>query len=87
MTDDVVQQLLEASGATANRDVLAHPEMARLARQHGKTASQIVFRFAIDVGMLALTGTTNQEHMRQDLAVFGFQLAADEVTQIERLVA
>ena len=72
---------------TANRDVLAHPVMARLARQHGKTASQIVFRFAMDVGMIALTGTTNQEHMRQDLAVFGFQLAADEVTQIERLVA
>ena len=72
---------------TANRDVLAHPEMARIARQHGKTVNQIVFRFAIDVDMVALTGTTSQEHMRQDLAVFDFRLADDDVAKIERLVA
>jgi diketogulonate reductase-like aldo/keto reductase len=70
---------------TANRNVLAHPALAQIARRHSKTASQIVFRFAIDVGMVALTGTTNPEHMRQDLAVFDFRLAEDEVTQIEQL--
>src|SRR6516164_7553831 len=29
---------------TANRDALAHPELARVARRHGRTVSQIVFR-------------------------------------------
>jgi diketogulonate reductase-like aldo/keto reductase len=72
---------------TANREVLAHPAMSRIARQHGKSVSQIVFRFAIDAGMIALTGTTSQEHMRQDLAIFDFRLADDDVAKIERLVA
>src|SRR5262249_28604905 len=70
---------------TANREVLAHPEMLRIARRHGRTVSQIVFRFALDVGMLPLTGTTGSEHMREDLAVFDFRLDPVEVARIEGL--
>jgi diketogulonate reductase-like aldo/keto reductase len=71
---------------TANREALAHPEMARIARRHGRTVSQVVFRFALEVGMLPLTGTTNAEHMRADLDVLDFRLERNEVERIERLV-
>jgi diketogulonate reductase-like aldo/keto reductase len=70
---------------TANRDVLAHPAMARLAQRHGRTVSQIVFRFALDIGMIPLTGTTDVEHMRTDLEVFDFRLEPEEVGRIEGL--
>ena len=70
---------------TANRKVLAHPELARIAERHGRTVSQIVFRFALDVGMLPLTGTTDAGHMRADLEVFDFRLDPEEVERIERL--
>jgi diketogulonate reductase-like aldo/keto reductase len=70
---------------TANRDALAHPELARIARRHGQSAAQVVFRFALDVGMVALTGTTDAGHMREDLEAFEFQLEPDEVERIERL--
>ncbi|MEX0819424.1 MAG: aldo/keto reductase, partial [Pirellulaceae bacterium] len=43
---------------TANRQTLASPELARIAERHGRTVPQIVFRFALEVGMLPLTGTT-----------------------------
>jgi diketogulonate reductase-like aldo/keto reductase len=71
---------------TANRAVLAHPEIARIARRHGRTPSQVVFRFALSVGMIALTGTTSAEHMREDLDVFHFQLEPAEVEAIESLL-
>jgi diketogulonate reductase-like aldo/keto reductase len=71
---------------TANRDAMSRPEMARIAQRHGRTVSQIVFRFALDVGMIPLTGTTNAEHMRADLEVFAFRLDPGEVKQIEGLV-
>ncbi|HUE74861.1 MAG TPA: aldo/keto reductase [Pirellulaceae bacterium] len=48
---------------TANRQVLAQPELAQIAQRHGRDVSQIIFRFALDVGMIALTGTTNPDHM------------------------
>ena len=70
---------------TANRGVLAHPEVARVAAAHGRSAAQVVFRFALDVGMIPLTGTTDAGHMRDDLAVFDFRLTPDEVATVERL--
>src|SRR5437868_1610657 len=51
---------------TANQQALARPEMIAIAKHHGKTIPQIVFRFALQVGMLPLTGTTNANHMRAD---------------------
>ena len=71
---------------TANRAVLAHPEVARLAALYGKTPAQVVFRFALDVGMVALTGTTDPTHMDEDLSVFDFRLTGPDVARIEGLV-
>jgi diketogulonate reductase-like aldo/keto reductase len=70
---------------TANIETLRHPEMVRIAQRHGRTLPQIVFRFALDVGMLPLTGTTNADHMRSDLDIFDFKLTAEEVATIESL--
>ena len=72
---------------TANREALARPELARIAERHGRTVSQIVFRFALDVGMVPLTGTTDADHMRADLEVFDFRLEPEEVERIERLAS
>lgn len=70
---------------TANRDVLANPQLARVAERHGRTPAQVVFRFALEVGMLPLTGTTDPAHMRDDLAALTFRLEPDEVRLIEAI--
>ena len=72
---------------TANPQVLGAPAMTGLARRHGKTAAQIVFRFAQQVGMLPLTGTTDSRHMKEDLESSSFSLAEDEVRLIEEMGA
>jgi diketogulonate reductase-like aldo/keto reductase len=72
---------------TANRAALAHPELTRIAQRYGRTAAQIVFRFALEVGIVPLTGTTDPAHMRADLSAFDFRLTADEVERIEGLIA
>jgi diketogulonate reductase-like aldo/keto reductase len=71
---------------TANRDVVASAELGQIARRHGRTPCQVVFGFALAVGMQPLTGTTSAAHMREDLAAFDFELTPDEVSRIERLV-
>jgi diketogulonate reductase-like aldo/keto reductase len=70
---------------TANRKALARPELLRIAGRHGRAVAQVVFRFALDVGMLPLTGTTDAGHMRADLEVFNFSLDPGEVQQIEQI--
>ena len=45
----------------------------------------VVFRFAQQVGMLPLTGTTDAAHMREDLAIGDFTLSPADLTRIERI--
>ena len=71
---------------TANGPVLVHPELARIAERHGRTGSQVIFRFALEVGMIPLTGTSSAAHMQADLDIFNFNLEPDEVERIEGLV-
>jgi diketogulonate reductase-like aldo/keto reductase len=63
---------------TANRATAARPELAAIAQRHGRTVSQIIFRFALDAGMIPLTGTSAVNHMRADLEVFDFSLGPGE---------
>ena len=52
---------------TANLDAVRHPLIARIAARANATLPQVVFRFAQAVGMLPLTGTSDAQHMAQDL--------------------
>jgi diketogulonate reductase-like aldo/keto reductase len=70
---------------TANRQILASRPLVQIAQRHGRTPAQVVFRFALQIGMLPLTGTSSAEHMRDDLAAFDFDLAAAEIEQIMHL--
>jgi diketogulonate reductase-like aldo/keto reductase len=70
---------------TANPEVMHHPVTARIAARLKATPAQVIFRFARAVGMLPLTGTTNAEHMKQDLASRDLALSADEVRTLESL--
>jgi diketogulonate reductase-like aldo/keto reductase len=76
-THDIVYQGF--SLLTANRQVLSSPRLAAIARRHGKTPPQVVFRFAIEVAMLPLTGTADSLHMRQDLDIFDFALSDEDL--------
>jgi len=71
---------------TANVEVLRHPLIAQLAARLGANPAQIVFAFAHATGMLPLTGTSNAEHMKLDLAGAGLALSAEAVEAIESLV-
>jgi diketogulonate reductase-like aldo/keto reductase len=69
---------------TANRRELATRHIRSIVQRHGRTVEQVVFRFALQVGMIPLTGTTSEAHMREDLeALDAFELDHDEVRTIE----
>src|SRR6266446_2929943 len=70
---------------TANTELLRHPLITELARGANATPAQIVFAFAHAVGMLPLTGTSDPEHMKQDLAARDLTLPADAAQALESL--
>lgn len=70
---------------TANVRELQRPDFQRLAQRLRKTPAQIVFRFAQQAGMLPLTGTTDVDHMREDLDIHDFELGEDEMRLVENI--
>jgi diketogulonate reductase-like aldo/keto reductase len=70
---------------TANLAELRTAAFRDIVLRSGRTPAQVVFRFALQVGMLPLTGTTSAEHMREDLAAADFELPAEDVQRMERI--
>jgi diketogulonate reductase-like aldo/keto reductase len=70
---------------TANRDVLRQLLIVELAAQAGVTPAQIIFCFARSIGVLPMTGTSDPEHMKQDLASLDLTLDPSAVDAIESL--
>jgi diketogulonate reductase-like aldo/keto reductase len=63
---------------TANPHLLDDERIVRLAAKYHVTAAQVLFRYLTQIGVVPLTGTTSQVHMREDLAIFDFTLTDAE---------
>ena len=91
--DKAVREICQTNGIvyqgfsllTANREVLGDPEIHAIATRINATVAQVIFRFAMLIGMLPLTGTTNQQHMKEDLQAGQFTLTDEEVQRIETI--
>ena len=70
---------------TANREVFVDPDIRAMAARYGMGLAQLVFRFAMQVGMLPLTGTTNQHHMKEALQAERFTLTSEDLQKIEKI--
>jgi diketogulonate reductase-like aldo/keto reductase len=70
---------------TANPQVLAHPVVMSLASRYARTPAQILFRYLTQIGVVPLTGTRSEAHMREDLGIFEFELANAERAEMEAL--
>jgi diketogulonate reductase-like aldo/keto reductase len=70
---------------TANGDVLTSRLVRAVAQRLGATPAQVIFRFALQIGMLPLTGTTSRQHMQEDLDSERLQISDEEVAAIEMI--
>ncbi|ALC46787.1 CG2767 [Drosophila busckii] len=63
-------------------DLMDIPEVKDIAVAHGKTPAQVLIRWIIDTGVVAIPKSTNAARLKQNLDVFDFQLSADEVAKL-----
>jgi diketogulonate reductase-like aldo/keto reductase len=71
---------------TANAHVLGHRVVRYIASAYEVSPAQVFFRALSHIGVIPLTGTTSAEHMRQDLAIFDFDLKSDEYDAVTALL-
>lgn len=91
--DKEVREICQAHGIiyqgfsllTANTEFLVAPEIRTIAQRLGAGPAQVIFRFAMQIGMLPLTGTTSPQHMKEDLQAEQFELSREEIQRIETI--
>jgi diketogulonate reductase-like aldo/keto reductase len=70
---------------TANSTELSRPELLDISKRLGCSLAQLVFRFALQIGMIPLTGTSSKSHMEEDLAIYDIELTESEIDTIENI--
>jgi len=69
----------------AGGELLAQPAVVRVADKHGRTPAQVVLRWHVQNGLVAIPKSRDPERMAQNLAVFDFELDADDLAAFETL--
>lgn len=59
--------------------------LTRIAAAHGKTAVQISLRFLVQRGIVVIPRTSRVERLKENLAIFDFELSGTEMAEIARL--
>jgi len=71
---------------TANPHILASNTVRTIAQKYQKTEAQIFFRYLTQSGIVPLTGTTSEQHMREDLSIFDFELSPEDLKKVSFLL-
>ena len=66
-------------------DVFSLPPIVSAAEAHGVTSAQVVLRWHLQTGVVALPKSSSKERMRENLDIAGFELTADEMAAIDAL--
>ncbi len=75
----------EAWSPLAKGEVLADETVVELAEAQGRTPAQIVLRWHIERGTIVFPKSANPDRLRENLALFDFELSEDEVARIDAL--
>ncbi|GAA5155532.1 aldo/keto reductase [Pseudonocardia eucalypti] len=75
----------EAWSPIAKGEVLDHPTVEALAQKYDRTPAQIVLRWHLQIGNVVIPKSANPTRMRENFDVFGFELADDDLAEIEAL--
>lgn len=71
---------------SANAHLLNSTFFIALASKYSKTSAQIMYRYISHKGIIPLIGSTSKAHLNDDLAIFTFELAPDEIEKIDSLL-
>jgi len=68
-----------------NREPLTDETITQIAAAHGKSVAQIILRWHMQHGHIAIPKSTRPERMHENIAVFDFQLSPEEMASINAL--
>ena len=73
-------------GGRGNTQTLFNDEtIVSIAEAHGKTSAQIILRWHLQAGNIAIPGSSNEEHIQENYEIFDFELSKEEMQRMSGL--
>jgi len=77
--------VVEAYAPLVKAQRMDHPVLRRLARKHQATPAQVLVRWALQLGYVALPKSVQRERIRENADVYRFELDGEDLAAMERL--
>jgi len=81
----VVQCWYPLGGRGYTRELLTDETICAIAAAHGVTAAQVILRWDLQRGVVVIPGSSNPDHILENLDLFGFELTPEEMDLIAAL--
>jgi 2,5-diketo-D-gluconate reductase A len=75
----------ESWSPLARGRLLEHEILTTIARKHGKTPAQVVLRWHIEMGLVAIPKSVTPERIRENIDIFDFELDSQDIAGIATL--
>lgn len=85
LRDNGVQPEAWAPFAQGRNELFSNEILTAIGRKHGKSVAQVVMRWLVQRGIVALAKSVRKDRMAENLAVFDFALDQDDMARIATL--
>lgn len=81
----VLESWFPLGGRGNTQTLFNDPVISAIAAAHGKTSAQVILRWHLQDGHIAIPGSHNEKHIQENFNIFDFELTPDEMMQIAAL--
>ena len=81
----VVQGWYPFGGRGHTSELLGDSVISEIAEAHGVTSAQVILRWNLQKGVVVIPGSSNPDHIHENLDIFSFELTDEEMQQMNRL--
>lgn len=81
----VVEAWYPLGGRGHQGELLSDPVLSEIAAGHNKSVVQVILRWHLQRGVVAIPGSSNPDHIEENIAIFDFSLTDNEMARIAAL--
>lgn len=81
----VVEAWYPLGGRGHQKELLSDPVLSKIAVSHNKSVAQVILRWDLQRSVVVIPGSSNPDHIKENISIFNFSLTDDEMAQIAAL--
>ena len=81
----VMESWFPLGGRGNTQTLFNDPTISAIAQSHGKTSAQVILRWHLQAGNIAIPGSSNEAHIQENFEIFDFELNDEEMARMRAI--